>query len=432
MERVLAGYVRALRAAGAEASPAEAIDAARAVALLGYASRADLKTALGLALAKSAAEQQIHERVFERYFSSPAGWTGDPADIDRQGALMRAAAEVGVDDIQLYTQAPRLAQRLAGQVTQAPQAAQAAQVAQVAQAAEAAQAAQDSPRLEGADAPLRRDARALVDQRFELYGRPATERFMTEVAVHRPLGRMAPEDLVRMKAAVARMARKLAARHARRQRVQRRGRLDLRRTLRANAGHDGAPFTLAFQHRRRDSPRLVAVCDVSGSMAAQARFLLMFLYALHGLPGGIGRGPGGGLRSYAFSRALQEVGAPLETLPFDDAMALILKQAGAGSTDYGQAWVDLHAHHLDGIDRRTTLLVLGDGRGNGSPPRLDLFAQLAERAKRVIWLSPEAPGRWGTGDSDILRYRPYCDALTHCATAADLERALDEALAAYH
>lgn len=429
MERALAGYVRALRAAGAEASPAEAIDAARAVALLGYASRADLKTALGLALAKSAAEQQIHERVFERYFSSPAGWTGDASDIERHLALMRAAAQVGVDDIQLYTQAPRLAQQLAGQVMQGTQVAQAAETAQ---AAQAGQAAQDSPRPEGTDAPLRRDARALVDQRFELYGRPATEHFMTEVAVHRPLGRMAPEDLGRMKAAVARMARKLAARHARRQRVQRRGRLDLRRTLRASAGHGGVPFTLAFQHRRRDSPRLVAVCDVSGSMAAQARFLLMFLYALHGLPGGLGRGPGGGLRSYAFSRALQEVGAPLETLPFDDAMALILKQAGAGSTDYGQAWADLHAHHLDGIDRRTTLLVMGDGRGNGSPPRVDLFAQLAERAKRVIWLCPEAPGRWGTGDSDILRYQPYCDALTHCASAADLERALDEALAAYH
>ena len=103
-----------------------------------------------------------------------------------------------------------------------------------------------------------------------------------------------------------------------------------------------------------------------------------------------------------------------------------------GSTDYGQAWADLHQLHLATIDRRTTLLVLGDGRSNGTDPRLDLFAELADRARRVVWLCPEPPGRWGSGDSAILRYRPLCTTLTHCATVADLERALDEALAAYH
>ena len=278
--------------------------------------------------------------------------------------------------------------------------------------------------LEGARATLQRAARAHVDHAFELYGRPATEAFMTEVAVQRPLGRMAPADMERMRAAVARMARKLAARHARRQRVQLRGQLDMRRTLRANAGHDGLPYTLAFKQRRRDKPRVVAVCDVSGSVAAQVRFLLLFLYALHDVVDD--------LRSFAFSNRLQEVSAPLEQLPFDDAMALILKEVGMGSTDYGRAFSDLHERHLDAIDRRTTLLVLGDGRSNGTNPRLDCFAELAQRAKRVVWLCPEAPGRWGSGDSAMLRYRPLCTTLTHCATAADLERVLDEALSAYH
>ena len=247
---------------------------------------------------------------------------------------------------------------------------------------------------------------------------------MTEVTVQRPLGRLAPAEMERMKAAVARMARRLAQHHSRRQRVLLRGQLDMRRTLRANAGHDGVPFTLAYKHRRRDKPRLVAVCDVSGSVAAQVRFLLLFLYALHDAVGE--------LRSFAFSNRLLEVSAPLESLPFDDAMALILKEAGSGATDYGAAWADLHERHLDQIDRRTTVIVLGDGRSNGTDPRLDLFAQIAERAKRVLWLCPEAPARWGSGDSEMLRYRPYCTSLTHCATAADLERTLDEALEAYH
>ena len=61
----LAGFVRALRAAGAEASVAEAIDAARAVQLVGYADRETLKSSLSVALAKSEEEKAICDEVFE-------------------------------------------------------------------------------------------------------------------------------------------------------------------------------------------------------------------------------------------------------------------------------------------------------------------------------------------------------------------------------
>ncbi|WP_225783258.1 VWA domain-containing protein [Xenophilus sp. Marseille-Q4582] len=453
MDSILAGFVRALRAAGAEASPAEAIDAARTVALLGYADRANLKSALGVVLAKSEEDKQIHDRLFDLYFSAPAaapqagadrgqvagrtpGRTGDTA-VDAlialatpqaggqasdalRSALARAAAQAGVDDIRFATQAPYLTSQTLAALGIAPLEARIAQ--RMAEPGSAADA--EVHRLTQARDALRQHARALVQQRFELFGKPATEAFMTEVAVNRPIGRMAPAEMERMKAAVARMARKLAQQHARRQKVVLHGRLDLRRSMRANAGHDDVPFKLVWKQRRRDRPRIVAVCDVSGSVATHVRFLLLFLYALHDSVGD--------LRSFAFSSRLKDVTAPLEHLPFDDAMALILKEVGSGATDYGQAWQDLHDRHWDAIDRRTTVIVLGDGRSNGADPRLDLFAELAGRAKRVVWLSPEPPGRWGTGDSALLRYRPLCTRLSHAASAQDLERALDEALAAYH
>ncbi|WP_326536416.1 vWA domain-containing protein [Pseudorhodoferax sp.] len=445
MDSVLAGFVRALRAAGAEASTAETIDAARALALVGYADRAGLKAALGLVLAKSEDEKQIHDQVFDLYFGRPqAAATEQPAapqlrtgdaQVDAllalaqpgpggQGgdalaaALERAATSAGVDEIRFATQTGYYTRQTLDALGIAPLEARLA-----AQRADP-EARAEVQALEAARDQLRRQARAVVQQRYAIFGKPATEAFMTEVVVTRALGRMAPAEMERMKAAVARMARKLAARHARRQRVELRGQLDLRRTMRANAGHDGVPVTLAFKHRRRDKPRIVAVCDVSGSVASHVRFLLLFLYALHDAVGD--------LRSFAFSNRLQDVAEPLEKLPFDDAMALILKEVGNGSTDYGQAWVDLHDRHWDAIDRRTTVIVLGDGRSNGADPRLDLFAELAGRAKRVVWLCPEAEGRWGTGDSAMLRYRPYCTSMSHCATAADLERTLDEALEAYH
>ncbi len=456
MDQTLVGFVRALRAAGTPASVAEAIDAARAVALVGYADRERLKSTLALVLAKSATDKALHDQVFDRYF----GWSGEtarPADRDAGAglpqpaasgsalaallelaaegqqlqlalALGRAARAAGVDEIRFESQIPFFTRRLLDELGTAPLDARLTQL----RSAEGQSEAQDEvlpeapselQRLTALRDRLRQQARAIVEQRFELYGRPATEAFMTGVVVERSLGRLSPPDMARMTAAVSRMARRLAVRHSRRRRVQLRGQLDFRRTLRAGAGHDGVPFALHFKHRRRDKPRFVVVCDVSGSVAAHVRFLLLFLYALQGTVAD--------LRSFAFSHQLQDVGPVLAALPFDDAIALILREVGGGATDYGRALADLESQHWDCIDKRTTVLILGDGRSNHADPRLDLFAELAERAKRVLWLCPEPPRRWGSGDSCMLQYRPFCTTVSHCASAADLERAVDDALLAY-
>jgi uncharacterized protein len=466
MDRTLAGFVRALRAAGADASTAEALDAARAVALMGYADRATLKASLGVVLAKSEAEKALHDDIFELYFQPPAraedrpseagdsagdadagegaapSSTGD-ADLDAllalaasaqggddaQGtrapgaaltaALQRAAQAVGVDDIRFASQTAYLSRRMLETLGIAPL--EARLLARLGQPG--AEALAEAQALTAARDTLQRHARALVEQRFQLFGKPATDAFLTEVAVQRPLGRMSPPDIARMKVAVARMARRLAIKHSQRRRIQLHGQLDFRRTLRRSAGHDGMPFQLFFKTRRRDKPRLVVVCDVSASVAPHVRFLLMFLYALQGAVTD--------LHTFAFSNRLMDVEAPLERLPFDDAMELIIREVGSGATDYGQAWQDLHDRHWQAIDRRTTVLVLGDGRSNGGDPRLDLFTDIANRAKRLVWLCPEPPGRWGTGDSCMLQYRPHCTHAGYVATAADLERAIDEALEAY-
>lgn len=443
MDRTLTGLIRALRACGADVSSAEAIDAGRAMALVGYADRDNLKATLAVTLAKSEEEKQLFDRVFDLFFSPPSTTEGR-ADPDETGcvsvrtgdtkvdallalqgqqdlrlAIAAAAQAGGVDDIQFASQTSYYTRR----VLEGLGIAALETRLQVLMTQGSAEAQHETLILSDARERLLHHARAYVDQRFALFGQPATDAFLTEVAVNRPLGRMSPPDIARMKIAVAHMARRLAAKHARRHRIVLRGQLDLRRTLRANAGHDGVPFDLVFKHRRRDKPRIVVVCDVSGSVAHHVRFLLLFLYALKEAVADV--------RVFAFSNHLRDVALPLDTLPFEDAMALILREVGSGSTDYGQAWVDLHAQHWKAIDGRTTVLVMGDGRSNQTEQRLDLFAELADRAKRLVWLCPEPPRRWGSGDSEMLRYRPYCTHVSHCASAVDLEKAMDEALAVY-
>lgn len=460
MDQVLARFVRALRAAGVEASTAETLDAARAVALAGYADRARLREVLAATLAKSAEERDLLEPVFDQFFAvaalEPTGTAPKPAppeaasptpteapaptgdaDVDAllslaasatpttgagdgspalRLALLQAAQVVDLDAIRFASQAPYYTRRLMDHLGTGVLEDRLARL--LADPSEAA--AMEATRLQAARDTLRRAARALVQQRFELFGRAATARFLADAALRRAIGRMSPSDMAELEPLVRRLARRLAQRHARRARLRLQGQIDLRHTLRANAGHDHVPVHLVLRRRRRERPRIVAVCDVSGSVAPHARFLLMFLYALHGVVGD--------LRSFAFSARLDEVSAPLREQPFEDAMSGILRQIGHGSTDYGCAWQDLLDHHATAIDRRTTVIVLGDARSNGSDPRLDLFSHLAARARRVLWLCPEAPSRWGTGDSCLPQYQPFCRQVRQCASPLDLERILDELL----
>ena len=449
MERTLTNYIRALRSAGAGVSTTEAIDAARCMDVVGYGDRALMKTALGAVLAKSVEEKELHDRLFDLYFrrevttdqpsdaedspSDPNGQddaNGDAADRFMQMAenpdssrtamaMEQAGAEVGVDNIRFASQASFFTRRMMEQM--GVKAMEARLIAKLAERTPEADA--EAQAMMEARATLQRKARAHVDGRFELFGRSATEAFMNEMASERAIGALSRADMERMKHVVARMAKRLAVKHSRRKKIKNRGALDVRRTLRANAGHDFVPFDVIWKTKKKDKPKIVAVCDVSGSVAQYVRFLLLFLFML--------KEKVTDLETFAFSGHLEDVGPILSTREFNKAMDHIVMQVGSSSTDYGVSLEDLWAHHGSLIDRRTTVLILGDGRSNHADPRLDLFQQLGDHAKRVVWLCPEPEGSWGSGDSIIPLYKPFCTHLSHCATAGDIERAIDEMLMAY-
>ena len=450
MERTLTNYIRALRSAGAGVSTTEAIDAARCMDVIGYGDRGLMKTALGAVLAKSVEEKDIHDRLFDLYFSREATAEPPPEDDEDQQdssggaepdseqaadnfmqmadnpdsgrtamAIEQAGVAAGVDNIRFASQASFFTRRMMEQM--GVKAMEARLIAKLGDKSDEAQA--EAQAMMDARATLQKKARAYVDGRFELFGRSATEAFMNEAVSERAIGALSRSDMERMKHVVARMAKRLAVKHSRRKRIKNRGALDVRKTLRANAGHDFVPFDVIWKTKKKDKPKIVAVCDVSGSVAQYVRFLLLFLFML--------REKVTDLETFAFSGHLEDVGPILATREFNKAMDHIVMHVGSSSTDYGVSLEDLWNNHANLIDRRTTVLILGDGRSNHADPRLDLFQQLADQAKRVVWLCPEPEGSWGSGDSVIPLYKPFCTHLSHCATAADIERAIDEMLTAY-
>ena len=219
-----------------------------------------------------------------------------------------------------------------------------------------------------------------------------------------------------MRILVRQMAKKLAARHAKTRRRRLRGQLDVRRTLRKNMGWDGIPFVTVWKQKRIEKPRVMVLCDVSGSVAAMAQFLLMFLYALNEALSDI--------RSYAYAGSLIEVSDILEKEPVEQAIGKIMEAIGYGSSNYGNAFADFEDGWMQYVTNKTTIIILGDARGNHNDPRTEILSRLAQRSRRIIWLNPEYRTMWGTGDSDMLRYAPFCNLLTECSTLRHLERAI--------
>ena len=89
-------------------------------------------------------------------------------------------------------------------------------------------------------------------------------------------------------------------------------------------------------------------------------------------------------------------------------------------TDYGLTFQEFRDRHLQELDKKTTLIVMGDGRSNYLNPREPVLELLRERCRRLIWLNPEQERFWGTGDSEMLRYRHYCNEARPCGNLNQL------------
>ncbi|MDJ0841693.1 MAG: VWA domain-containing protein [Acidobacteriota bacterium] len=448
MERTLAEFIEVLRGADVRVSPAEAIEGMQVAGLVGFESRHRLKQGLSLVLAKSHDEKLRFDRCFDDFFrfgvqekpdesprkqpmpeqpgeggassggsggglSSALGvmlGTDNPGEEDL--ALARAAREVGLQNIRMFTQVGLYTARL--------------MQAMGSEELDAEIAALESREPLGAQAwkdrreALRARARALVEQqmllRAEARGRETAERVLPRIN----LSQLEQRHQQRMKELIRRIAKKLVAIHSRRRKKARRGQLDIRKTLRGNAAYGGHLFHLRWKARRIDRPKVFAICDISGSVASVSRFLMLFLYSVREvLPR---------VRVFVFCSKLGEVTDLFRAEEPEVALAEADRLYGIGGTDYGRALRDFEELALDDVDNRSTVIMLGDGRNNYGDPRSDIWQSIYRRARYTLWLNPEARANWQLGDSEMRRYAPYCTRAEVCATLRDLERVVSRLL----
>lgn len=237
----------------------------------------------------------------------------------------------------------------------------------------------------------------------------------------RPFHSLSDSEMDQLRKEVTRLAAVIRTRVALRQKRAKTGALDAKATIRANLKHHGVPFDLKHRDHRL-KPKLVVICDISTSMRHMSELMLSLIYAMQDQ---ITK-----THAFAFIDHLEYISPDFQGCESREAVNRVLVRMPPGyySTDLGHSLDDFAHTYMDTLDQRTTLIMVGDGRNNYNNPRTDLFDQMARRANRTIWLNPEHPYQWGTGDSDMLQYHPICDTVLRVSTLAELSAAIDSLL----
>ncbi|MGC5010678.1 vWA domain-containing protein [Streptosporangium sp. DT93] len=444
------GFVHALREAGLPVSPAEGLDAARALEVIDLAERESLRAAYAATLVKRPSHRPGFDTLFDLWF--PASTTGLQAvreggpDLetaavpelrDRLAELLLEAG--GADDgMNAFARAMvgRFGRQPAGPGRQnwfsypvmralSPETLMARLLAEVLGGRERGGLAEKVARQRIGENIERFGEAVSTDVRRRIAEDSGIER-IARSTVRPPLEqldflRITKADLARLRREVHPLARRLAARLTVKHRLGHRGRLDFRRTVRASLSSGGVPLTTFNRPRRPHKPELVVLCDASDSVASFAHFTLLLTYAL--------REQFAKVRAFGFVDTVDEItrffvpGADVV-----EAMTRLTKEADMvrfGRTDYGHALEGFAERYGDSVGPKTSLLILGDARSNYQPPALDTLRRLAREARHAYWLNPEPTAQWDTGDSLATAYG-WVVPMYECRNVAQLAAFIEE------
>jgi uncharacterized protein len=458
MEERILEFIGDLRRAELRISTSEALDALSASAEVGLTDRETFKSTLAATLVKEARDLETFDRIFNLYFLDlealgeglkKALGPEDPKvqdqldqvldaenmDLDEltellmrgQGSEMEMAIRggaqgAGLERLMYFLQVGYFSRRISDQFDWS---AIERDIEKIMQALEAkgldpGQLARIRNYLELRLEAFRRMIRQHVQRELERRAFRAGEQLTREVLSDKPLFALTPDEVAQMKSVVAKLARRIKDALALRQRQEQKGRIDSRRTTRKSLQYGGIPMEIFLKRRHREKPRLITICDVSDSVRNASRFMLQLVWSLQECFSRV--------RSYVFVSEIAEVTQGFNNFPVERAIEWALKGAPVDyhcRSDFGYAFSRFANTELDSLDKKTTILMLGDARNNYNDPQAWALRLIRERVKGIIWLNPEGQWGWGIGDSVMPLYAPSCDIVRECRTIGQLGEVVD-------
>jgi uncharacterized protein len=456
-QRIL-DFIGDLRRAELRISPSEAVDALAASAEVGLRDRETFKATLAATLVKEARDTATFDRLFDLYFLDlqalgeglkKALGPEDPrvrelldrlvADEDleldeltelmlrgegseMEMAIRSGGENAGLERLMYFLQVGYFSRRISDRFDWSAVERDLEKILRMleAQGLDPGALARIRNYLELRLEAFRRMIRQHVERELERRAYREGEKLTREVLADKPLFALTADEVAQMRTVVARLARKIKDALALRQRQEQKGRIDSRRTIRNSLQYGGIPMEVMLRRRHREKPKLVTICDVSDSVRNASRFMLQLVWSLQECFSRV--------RSYAFVSEIAEVTQAFNTYPVERAIEWALKGAPIDyhcRSDFGYAFSRFVRTELESLDRKTTILVLGDARNNYNDPQAWTLRLLRERVKGIIWLNPEGQWGWGIGDSVMPLYAPSCDIVRECRTIGQLGEVVD-------
>ncbi len=417
MERIIARFVAALRESGIRVSPGECLDAVQALALGGMEGRRLSRQLLRLTLVKNFNDIPRFNEVFNRFFSRRQQVDPDlelsslidaplinmegefnyldqlpTDDHDEPGPLLRLDSDINPEELQELKSPTEI----------------------------------DPAEADGQERVVQRKGvrgKAKAPRPPRRYTQnPLTIELNKSNSVQRDIT-FSPEEQAAMQDVVSRMMLRLRKDMRRMKNDQSCGKLHVIKTIRKNYRHDMVPFQVALRRKRREKPRLVVLCDVSFSVSHASRFMLLLLHTLHNQMLDV--------RSFIFNRQVEEITELLANMPVNELMETIDKGDIVDldeNSSFGKVFLGFKKRYLENLRGRPAFIILGDGRNNYDEANDWVLDEIREKARYMLWLTPEERESWSRGDCLMETYGSYCDKVEVVKTVEELSLVVEELL----
>jgi len=418
-------FCQVLRGLGVRVSSTEAMDAAAALSLVDWSQREQVQACLQATLIKRLDDAPLFQQAFEHYFQpQPCGCRGKPGPLAPGASeflFQGRPLEIPEELREVHRQLPPEQQQRISDFLERTSAGH--------KVTEKFQAITERM-LTGS---LEYWRRQLAEQRVqglavEYTGHPRIDEALTASAealqsstgalLQRDLAKLGPGELPQVLQLLRRLARALATQLSRRRRRSPKAQqVDLRRTIRANLRYGGTLLKICHRRRSRTKPKLLLLCDVSGSMIKYAAIVLQFLSSVASLTHQI--------ESFIFAEELEWLSPELRRHPslleLSTTLSTRSAQWGKG-THLQQSLLSLRKQYHRVLQPGTVVILLSDTKTLQAEAAAEELALLRRQVKRIVWLNPLPLEDWPRHRSTELFQRQA--RMLPCNSLADLSRAV--------
>jgi hypothetical protein len=236
--------------------------------------------------------------------------------------------------------------------------------------------------------------------------------------LYEDMKRIGDRQLPKVTNILKKLSRRLATKISRRYRMSKKVvKVDLRRSIKSNIRYGGIIFNLKYKQKRIQKPSILLVCDVSGSMARYAAFVIQFIYGLSAVISHI--------ESFIFAEELERVTPYFKRVkPFEETMVELIGKSriwGKG-TNFGASLATLRERFPLLLTSHTVIIVVSDTKTLDLERADHELAAVKRTVKEILLLNTLPHEEWKDLRS-VKTFQKYAQ-VYECYTLAHLEKVL--------